>query len=263
VVAGTEYSVVERNLRATMRFFGQASGSGEVTERDGMLLIDSGVNYAVFNIAMLTGAVETRDALIRRSATAARYFEERQTRWSLWICDDLLPDPVRRDAQAIFAEDRLRRLTEAPGMIAERLRPPDRALPAVQCRPVADAATRADFAHITSLNFDIPFATCQRVYGTEQAWSHDYHGYIGYYKGTAVTTVAVVIAAESIGIYSVSTLPPYRRKGYAESLMRQVITQYTLGTGIERTVLQATRAGFDMYRKMGYRAVSHFTVYMT
>ena len=79
----------------------------------------------------------------------------------------------------------------------------------------------------------------------------------------AVTTVAVVVAADSIGIYSVSTLSPYRRKGYAESLMRQVIGQYTRQTGIERAVLQATRAGFDMYRKMGFRPVSHFTVYMT
>jgi predicted acetyltransferase len=71
------------------------------------------------------------------------------------------------------------------------------------------------------------------------------------------------MAAESIGVYSVSTLPQYRRKGYAESLMRQVVAQYTRETGIERSVLQATRAGFDMYRKMGYRAVSHFTVYMS
>ena len=122
---------------------------------------------------------------------------------------------------------------------------------------------RADFAHITSLNFDIPFATCRIVYGTEKAWSHDYRGYVGYYKGTAVTTLAVVVAAESIGIYSVSTLPQYRRKGYAESLMRLVIADYTRRTGLERTVLQATRAGFDMYKKMGYRAVSHFSVYMT
>jgi ribosomal protein S18 acetylase RimI-like enzyme len=246
-----------------MRFFGQASGCGDIAERDGVLLIDSGVNYAVFNIAMLTGAVDSPEMLARRTATAARYFEERQTRWSLWICDEMLSEPARRHSNTIFGGERLRRLTEAPGMIADRLNSIERALPRVECRPVIDAATRADFAHITSLNFDIPFATCRTVYGSEDAWSHDYHGFVGYYRGTAVTTLAVVVAAESIGIYSVSTLPQYRRKGYAESLMRQVIAEYTRRTGLERTVLQATRAGFDMYKKMGYRAVSHFSVYMT
>lgn len=263
MVAEAEYLIVERNLRATMRFFGQASGAGEVAERDGMLLIDSGVDYAVFNIAMLTRPVATRDSLIARSATAARFFEQRNTRWSMWVCEDLLPERVRRDAPAIFAEDRLKRLTDAPGMIADRLLAPDRPLPAVQCRPVVDASTRSDFARITSANFEIPYATCERVYEREQAWTHGYHGFVGYHRGMAVTTVAVMMAAESIGIYSVGTLPGYRRKGYAESLIRQAIAHYTRRTGIERTVLQATRAGFDMYRKMGYRAVSHFTVYMS
>ncbi len=258
-----EYSIVESNLRATMRFFGEASGTGDITERDGVLLIDSGVNYAVFNIAMLTRAVSKPDALSRSLATATQYFDARHTRWSMWVCDDMLSEPLRKQAPGIFGFRNLRRLTEAPGMLADRIRPPGRALPAIDCRPVADAATRADFAHVTSLNFDIPFGTCRAIYGTEKAWNNDYRGYIAYYRGMAVATMAVVVAAGSIGIYSVSTLPQYRRKGYAESLMRQVIGEYSRATGLERSVLQATRAGVEMYRKMGYREVSHFTVYMT
>lgn len=246
-----------------MRFFGQAAGSGDVTERDGVLLIDSGVNYAVFNIAMLTAPVENPEMLSRRTAAAARYFESRNARWSLWICDEMLAETALRQSNTIFGGEKLRRLTEAPGMMADRLSSISRALPIVDCRAVCDATTRADFAHITSLNFDIPFATCRSVYCSEHAWEHDYHGYVAYYKGTAVTTMAVVLAADAIGIYSVSTLPQYRRKGYAEAMMRQVIAEYTRRTGVERTVLQATRAGFDMYKKMGYRAVSHFSVYMT
>jgi GNAT superfamily N-acetyltransferase len=262
-VDGPEYSIVETNLRATMRFFGAASGTGDITERDGVLLIDSGVNYGVFNIAMLTADVHNAEVLTRRVATAARYFEERRTRWSLWICDEMLAEPVRKKAPGIFATRSLRRLTEAPGMIAERIRPPGRALPPIECRPVVDAATRADFAHVTSLNFDIPFATCRAIYGTERAWKNEYRGYVAYDRGMAAATMAVVVAANSIGIYSVSTLPQYRRKGYAEALMRQVIGDYSRATGLQRSVLQATRAGLEMYRKMGYRAVSHFTVYMT
>jgi GNAT superfamily N-acetyltransferase len=246
-----------------MRFFGLASGIGDVHERDGVLLIDSGVNYSVFNIAMLTAPVADAKALQGRITTAARHFNDRKTRWSMWICDDLLASGLQRRAAEIFAEQRLRRLTEAPGMIAERLKPTDRELPGIECRLVSDSATRADFGRLTSMNFDIPLVTCRLVYGNEQAWTHGYTGYLGYWHGTAVATVAVVPAAESIGIYSVGTLAPYRRRGFAEALMRQVIGQYTTATGVERTVLQATRAGYEMYLKMGYRPVSHFSVYMT
>ncbi len=246
-----------------MPFFGLASGSGDVCERDGMLLIDSGVNYAVFNIAMLAGAVPDLETLARRVATADSYFEKRGTRWSLWVCDDLMAHGIRSRAAGVFAEVGLRRLTEAPGMITDRLRPPQRLIPAVECRPVTDANTRADFARATSLNFDIPIVTCNRVYANEAAWKHAYQGFVGYWHRVPVCTVAVVASAEAIGIYSVGTIPQYRRKGYAESLMRQVIAHCSQKFGIERTVLQATRAGYDMYRKMGYREVGHFTVYMT
>ncbi len=246
-----------------MRFFGEASGTGDIQERDGLLLIDSGVNYAVFNIAMFSQTIDTADALARCLSEAGSYFAARRTRWSIWVCEQMLSTGVRKRAPAMFAGKGLRRLTEAPGMIADRIHPAQRALPTIECRAVNDAATRANFAHLTSLNFDIPFATCRAVYTNPKAWQHDYRGYVGYHAGVAVATVAAVEAAGSTGIYSVGTLPQHRRKGYAEALMRTVIAEYTRSTGIERTVLQATRAGCEMYRKMGYRTAAHFTVYMS
>ncbi len=261
-MAEPEYSIIDQNLRAAMRFFGRASGCGDVTERDGLVLIDSGVNYSVFNITMFTTPVTDPETLQKRLRTAATYFDCRRTRWSMWVCDDLFPATLRRKVPGALQLARLRRLTEAPGMFADRLKPPSRKLPELITRRVEDPVTRSHFAHITSMNFDIPFVTCQAVYANERAWAYDYHGYVGYVENTPVTTMAVVVAAGALGVYSVSTVASHRRKGYAEALMRQVLGQYWRNTGIERTVLQATRAGFDMYLKMGYRPVSHFTVYM-
>lgn len=246
-----------------MQFFGRASGLGGIDERDGVLLIDSGVGYSVFNIVMLTSPVATCQALADRIRTGAAYFRGRGTRWSMWLCEEMLDAAVRSRAAAMFANEGLRRLTDAPGMIAERIESAKRALPSVECRPVEKASTRADFAHITCMNFDIPYTTCQAVYGNPHAWSYDYHGYVGYVQGAPVATTAVVVAADSIGVYSVSTLPQFRRRGFAESLMRQVIERYRGTTGVERTVLQATRSGYEMYLKMGYRPVSRFLVYMS
>jgi ribosomal protein S18 acetylase RimI-like enzyme len=262
-VAVSDYSIVERNLRAAMKFFGRASGTGDIKERDGVLLIDSGVGYSVFNIAMLTAPVSSAEMLAARIRTAAEHYNQRGTRWSMWLCEEMLDARVRPRVSTLFAGEGLRRLTDAPGMIAARLRPPERSLPAVESRRVNDATTRGDFAHITSLNFDIPFATCQIVYGNSGAWVHDYHGYVAYVRGAPVASAAVVIAEGSIGLYSVSTLMQFRHKGYAEALMRDVIRSYAEQTGLERTVLQATRLGYEMYLKMGYRPVSRFVVYMS
>jgi hypothetical protein len=48
-----EFHSVEANLRAAMRFFGEATGSGEIQHIDGAVGIYSGLNYGVFNIALL------------------------------------------------------------------------------------------------------------------------------------------------------------------------------------------------------------------
>jgi ribosomal protein S18 acetylase RimI-like enzyme len=246
-----------------MRFFGQASGSGDIEERDGVLLIDSGVDYSVFNMALLTSPAESRPQFEERIGVAADYFRRRGARWSFWLCEDLLKGQARRKYEESFDRLRLRRLTEAPGMIAEHLAAPTRRLPAIECRRVGDRQTRSDFTQITSANFDIPYATCRLIYEPERAWKFDYSGYVGYSDGRAVTTVAIVLAAGAAGVYSVSTAPAFRRHGYAEALMRHVLAEYARERGIERTVLQATRAGYAMYQKMGYREVTRFSVYIT
>jgi ribosomal protein S18 acetylase RimI-like enzyme len=101
------------------------------------------------------------------------------------------------------------------------------------------------------------------VYESEGAWQHDYVGYVGYVNGIAVSTIAVVVAAGAVGVYSVGTLQGFRRRGYGEALMRQVLSAYARETGITRSVLQATRAGYTMYDKMGYRVATRFSVYIT
>jgi len=48
-----EFHAVEANLRTAMRFFGEATGTGEIQHLDGAVGIYSGLDYGVFNIALL------------------------------------------------------------------------------------------------------------------------------------------------------------------------------------------------------------------
>jgi ribosomal protein S18 acetylase RimI-like enzyme len=64
-------------------------------------------------------------------------------------------------------------------------------------------------------------------------------------------------------VYSVGTLPDYRRSGFAEAIMRQVLAESQERTGVERTVLQSTAAGQRLYERMGYRRITNFNVYIT
>jgi len=81
--------------------------------------------------------------------------------------------------------------------------------------------------------------------------------------GRVVSICAVVAAAEVLGVYSLATHPSYRRLGYGEATMRAALAEMQRRTGLERIVLQSTEAGYALYRRMGFRDATRFSVYLT
>ncbi len=258
-----EYEIVDENLRSAMRFFGQATEEGEVIEESGLAIISSGLDYGVFNLAMLAGPVPRDQHAIERSLEIpGRHFHARGLHWSFWLCEDRIDLLQRRRFRSLFIEYGFRQINHPPGMYAGALLPPARMLPAIDCRKVTDEATRRAFADISSITFDIPASISRCVYGYERAWQGDFTGFVGYVGETPVATVATVVAAGAVGIYSLGTLPGYRRRGYGEALMRAALARAYRETGIERTILQSTAAGLSLYRRMGYRSVTSYVVYL-
>ncbi|MEQ1948344.1 MAG: GNAT family N-acetyltransferase [Bryobacteraceae bacterium] len=259
----SDYEIIDENLRTAMRFFGRATGAGEVVTLQGVEAIYSGLNYGVFNIAMLTDHPPRERGLEVRVAEAARYFKTRTPRWSFWLCEDWLDTVTRRRAREILADFGLRAISHPPGMIAHALQPPVRSLPPIEIHRVATAADRHAFAEITSISFEIPYSIATSVYTPDHAWLGEYQGLIATAEGRAVAITATVVAAGVIGIYSLATHPSYRRKGYAEALLRAAVEQTKKETGFEKVVLQSTESGYMLYRRMGFRDVTRFSVYLT
>ena len=247
-----------------MRFFGRARGDAEVHELPGVSVIYCGIDYAAFNAGVMgSGAVVDATDLQRRIEGPAEQFERRRLRWSYWYCDELVGEALTPQARMLLHRHGLSELTDAPGMVADRLSPVARDLPAIEVRPVVDEITRAAFAHITSASFEVPWNICREVYGQERAWRGSFRGYVAFANGTAVSSTAVVVESGVAGVYSVGTIPGQRRRGYAEALMRDVLDRVHRETGVERTVLQSTRNGFPMYMKMGYQRVANYTVFIS
>ncbi len=257
-----DFLIIDENLRAAMRFFGNATGSGEICELDGAVAMYSGLDYGVFNIALLTRPVSGNELEARLHAMA-RFFRERTLRWSVWVCEDLLDPALRRHAREVFAKFGLRTISNPPGMIADRLLPPVRPLPPIEFRRVNDPKSRKAFTELTSLSFDIPYMVAKAVYSRAGAWDGEYQGFVAYAGAELVAIVAMVAAADAIGVYSLATVPDSRRRGYGEALLRAAASQTAAQTGLSRLVLQSTEAGYNLYKTMGFRDATRFSVYLT
>lgn len=259
-----DFQIVDANLRAAMRFFGCATGNGEVRSLDGAMAAYSGLDYGVFNIALLEGdAPDGIAGFTDRLAQCARYFASRTVRWSFWLCEDMLDANTRGRVRALLMDRDLRLISEAPGMLAETLAPPKRKLPKIECVPVTDRTTRQAFGALTSVSFDIPIGIAKAVYEPERAWLGGYRGFVGLAGGKPVAIIAMVASADALGVYSLSTLPEYRRMGYGEALLRAAVAVEQARTGIPRIVLQSSDAGYSLYRRLGFREVAKFSVYLT
>jgi ribosomal protein S18 acetylase RimI-like enzyme len=261
----SDFLTIEENLRSAMRFFGEATGSGEVCTLNGAVAMFSGLDYGVFNIALLTRRVAGGNgaSLETRLAEAAHFFKERTLRWSFWLCEDLLEPQTRRRERQTFFDFGMRAISHPPGMLAPALLPAIRPMPPIECRPVTDDSTRLAFAELTSIAFEIPFTVARAVYTREEAWKGAYRGFVGFVDGRAVAIVAIVAAADALGVYSLGTLPAFRRQGYGEALLRAAVSEVGRRTGLSRVVLQSTEAGYALYLRMGFRDATKFTVYLT
>ncbi len=256
------WQIIDANLRAAMQFFSLSSEAGETRSFPGVSVVSSGVNFSVFNAALLSAPVPgAHGDLDRRIAVGTVYFAARGLRWSFWLCEHQLDRWTRARLKGIFANRGLHPLVDPPGMVAESLRPASRPLPALEYRRIGDELTRLAFCHVTSVAFELPFSVSREIYDSERAWQGGMVGWVGYRNSEPVATAATQVAAGAVGVYSVATLPQCRHAGCAEAIVRHALGQARAATGIDRTVLQSTRAGLRLYERMGYKTVTRFAVY--
>lgn len=254
-----DWEYIYTNLRQALRFFGEATGKGEVRELDQALAIYSGIEYGVFNISVLnadaTDAPKSLDG-------CAEYFGPHVRRWSVWVCEDALNLNQLRGLRSALAKHHLGEISRAPGMILTEFAPPRRELPIIKPVPVNSEALRETFGSLAATCFDIPIGVAREVYHPARAWSGAYRGYVGMVAGRPVGMVALVKTGDTLGIYSLGIDPESRGLGYGEALLREAVAGERAKGGIERVVLQSSESGQSLYRHMGFREAAQFSVHL-
>jgi len=257
----SEHETINENLRQALAAFSYISQEGEVATAPGVDFTFSATPFPLFNTGLVTASVPGAAGRFEDILdSAGAFFDRRSAPWSLWFCEDLLTREESRRAKLLMATRSMRRMMEAPGMIAGELTPFDRPA-SLGIERVAEQRTRSDFSAIMSQAFLVPLDVSRQVYGGERLWTSRIRGWVGYVDGVAISTAACVAGGEAIGVYAVATAPKYQRKGYGESTMRHAIEQTQRETGLRRSVLQSSAAGHSLYLRMGYRAITRYLAY--
>src|SRR5260370_16521457 len=175
-----EFKNVEENLRHSFRALACDRPAGDVREIGGVSIASAGTSFQMFNAAFLAGTVTGPEDLERRIVTASVHFRARDLGWSFWVCIDLLPSKLRRLAERLFEKNGLRLTVQLPGMCAERLLPPRRALPQIQVRRVADGPPRLAFCDIGSPLFPGALSPVRRIFPPRRPLPSHFFGFLRY-----------------------------------------------------------------------------------
>lgn len=238
--------------------------------------LDPDVSWAVAPLAdtfrnVVLGArftEATADARIRE--IVARYREAR-TSFVWWVS----PFDEPGDLGARLSAAGLTLEGTAPAMAADLLEVPleEPPPPDLEIVPVIDAGTLDEFLRVIAADWlewtDGETTPVQQR--TLDAWRTQIPPklagepvplrWIGRVDGTVVATSRISIGAGVAGLYAISTLPLHRGKGYGRAMTIAALRaarrlDYRIG------VLQASDLGYSVYRRLGFRDLFSYAVFV-
>jgi GNAT superfamily N-acetyltransferase len=85
--------------------------------------------------------------------------------------------------------------------------------------------------------------------------------WIGRIGGTVVATSRVSIGAGVAGLYAISTLPAHRGRGYGRAMTLAAL-RAAASLGHRIGVLQASEKGLGVYKRLGFRELFTYEVWV-
>ena len=82
--------------------------------------------------------------------------------------------------------------------------------------------------------------------------------FVGLVDGRVVTSSIAYVGEDLVGVYGISTLPEYRRRGYGEAITR---TATKSATGLD-VALSPSEMAEGIYRQLGFRKIAEYTAWV-
>ena len=173
----------------------------------------------------------------------------------LAVCDPW--DRIDLSAHGFTLDERQPWMCRAPSPIAAD--PP--AIAGIRIVPVADGRALSEFEAVHNEGFGARPAPPGAYYGAPLLDDDRIRLFLardGGGDGPGVGTAMAYLGDDVVGIYSVSVVPGFRRRGIGWSLTRAAVAS----AADRPAVLQPSAEGASMYRRMGFEPFAEFAVWV-
>ncbi len=236
-------------------------GKACVADQPGLAIRWADCAFPFWNGIFLTDRRVDEALLTRRLGDAAAQMRRKRQLGYFWVCEEHLEEGARASLPTVLALHGLELALTARGMAGDFLPPLAPAHPALSFRRVTTEEELRHFADVNARAYGMPLEAARSGLEGSALWKGAMQSYVGYENGLPVSAAATVANDCCLFLALVATVPEAQRKGYGEATVRKALYEGARATGLGRTVLHATDAGFPVYRRVGYRPVATIHAY--
>jgi GNAT superfamily N-acetyltransferase len=227
-------------------------------DKPGLAVTWPDIPFLFYNALFLTEQLADRETLQRRVREAAAYMRVRSNGGLFFVCLDNLHDAAKESLSTILDRTNFVQAVPITGMAGDILPMDSPGHPDLRLERVLGAPTLQDLAHLNCVAYDLPVETSRCLVDEPTFWHGHTYGFVAYEADKPVSTATAIVNENCLFLLLVATAPEARRKGYGEAVVRHALQSAHEATGIRRTVLHATEAGYPVYLRVGYHPTAKF-----
>jgi GNAT superfamily N-acetyltransferase len=232
-----------------------------LSDKPGLAISWANIPFIFYNAIFLTEQISDARVLKERVADALAYIRSRQAPGWFVVCLDHLNGIAREKLVAIAEQEKLAALPMT-GMAGDILPLEDPSLAVLRFERISDDVTITDFVDMNCISYNLPIEAGRSIVKEHALWQEHAYGFVAYESNNPVATATAIVNEDCLFLFLVATIPEARRKGYADAVIRRALNTAFEATGIRRTVLHATEAGYPVYRRLGYHPTGKFMGYL-
>jgi GNAT superfamily N-acetyltransferase len=219
-----------------------------------LVLADAGLSSDTFNI--ICRARLAADQAPQQIRTAITFFQQAGQPFSWWVGPADQPSNLGH----LLLDAGLQRAETELAMAADLATLPtfDLAPAGLEIRRVRSIVELQDFARIIASPAERRFyeLTAPALLASDSPqWR-----YVGYLSGEPVATVELTASDGIVGLYNITTIESYRRRGIGTALTLRPLLD-ARAVGFHTGFLQAAAAGVGMYTRIGFERFGDITEY--
>jgi GNAT superfamily N-acetyltransferase len=245
---------IESNVLGYRKWYSRGIKGLELIENEDYFLFNSGLQFVFTNFILNIRIIQESDTKIQKLCS---YFKKQNLPFHILVSPNSKPDNIE---ELLKAQNLILRFQE-PGMACDLRTSIDKPVKpkGIDVALVTDSKGKNDWNKTRKIVYKFPKELDEDAF-IFHVDDFDGRAYVAYSNNIPIATALSYYEAGVAGLYSITTLPEFRRRGIGKFLTL-LLLEDAKKEGYEIVVLQSSTMGKGIYERIGFKEYCNMKFY--